>query len=115
MDHLLKTKKELKKFKETVDTNYFYKNELDKCFQYDMAYGNVKDLAKRTASDKFLIDKTLILLKILKMMDIKGGLLLWFTIFFNKKSAGNGVNMHANNECTLDLAEELHKPVIQKF
>ena len=48
-------------------------------------------------------------------MDIKGGLLLWFTIFFNKKSAGNGVNMHANNECTLDLAEELHKPVIRKF
>ena len=35
--------------------------------------------------------------------------------FFDKKSAGNGVNMHANNECPLDLAEELHKPVIRKF
>ena len=35
--------------------------------------------------------------------------------FFYKKSAGNGVNMHANNECPLDLAEELHKPVIRKF
>ena len=23
--------------------------------------------------------------------------------------------MHANNECPLDLAEELHKPVIRKF
>ena len=34
--------------------------------------------------------------------------------FFDKKSAGSGVNMHANNERPLDLAtqklaEELHK------
>ena len=84
MDHLLKTKKELKKFKETGDKNYIYKNELDKCFQYDMAYGNVKDLAKRTASDKVLIDKTLIFQKILNIMDIKRGLLLWFTSFLIK-------------------------------
>ena len=48
-----KNKERIKKFKETGDTNYFYKNELDKCFQHDMAYGIVKDLAKRTASVKF--------------------------------------------------------------
>ena len=35
--------------------------------------------------------------------------------FFDKKSAGNGVNMHANNEHPLDFAEELHKPIIRKF
>ena len=34
---------------------------------------------------------------------------------FDKKSAGSGVNMHANNEHLLDLAEELHKPIIKKF
>ena len=28
------------------------------CFQHDMAYGDFKDLAKRTASDKVLRDKT---------------------------------------------------------
>ena len=51
-----KTKKEFKKFKET-DTNYIYKNELDKaCFQHDMAYGDFKDLARRTVSDKILRD-----------------------------------------------------------
>ena len=27
------------------------------CFQHDMAYGDFKDLKKRTAADKFLIDK----------------------------------------------------------
>ena len=57
-DHLLKKKEErIKKFKETGDTSYIYKNELDKtCFQHDMTYGDFKDLAKRTASDKVLRD-----------------------------------------------------------
>ena len=28
---------------ETVDTNYIYKNEIDKaCFRHDMAYGDLK-------------------------------------------------------------------------
>ena len=40
-------KERIKKFKETGDTNYIYKNELDKaCFQHDMAYGYFKDLAR---------------------------------------------------------------------
>ena len=33
--------------------------------------------------------------------------------FFDKKSVGSGVNMHENNERPLDLAEELHKPIIR--
>ena len=34
------------------------KNELDKvCFQQDMAYGDFKDLKRRTASYKILRDK----------------------------------------------------------
>ena len=37
----------------SLDTNYIYKNELDKaCFQHDVAYGDFKDLERRTASDK---------------------------------------------------------------
>ena len=49
VDHLLQIKKE------AGDTSYIYKNELDKaCFQHDMAYGDFKDLAKRTAADKVL-------------------------------------------------------------
>ena len=34
---------------------------------------------------------------------------------FDKKSAGIGFNMHSNNEYILDLAGELHKPIITKF
>ena len=53
-----KNKERIQKFKETGDTSYIYKNELDKaCFQHDMAYGDFKDLARRTASDKILEDK----------------------------------------------------------
>ena len=53
-----KNKERIKKFKETGDTNYIYKNELDKaCFQHNMAYGDFKDLARRTDSDKVLRDK----------------------------------------------------------
>ena len=61
-----KIKKKKKKFKETGDTRYIYQNQLDKvCFQHDMAYGDFKDLTRRTASDKTLLDKAvLILLKI---------------------------------------------------
>ena len=54
-----KNKERIQKFKETGDTSYIYKNELDKaCFQHDMAYGDFKDFKKRTASDKILRDKT---------------------------------------------------------
>ena len=50
-----KNKERIQKFKETGDTKYIYKNELDKaCFQHDMAYGDFKDLSKRTTSDKVL-------------------------------------------------------------
>ena len=53
-----KNKESIQKFKETGETSYIYKNELDKaCFQHDMAYGDFKDLKKRTASDKVLKDK----------------------------------------------------------
>ena len=50
-----KNKKRVQKFKETGDTNYIYKNELDKaCFQHDIPYGDFKDLVRRTASNKLL-------------------------------------------------------------
>ena len=44
--------------KETEDSIYVYQNELDKsCFQHDKAYGDFKDLSRRTRADKVLRDK----------------------------------------------------------
>ena len=62
-----KNKERIKKFKETGDTNFIYKNELDKgCFQHDMAYGDFKDLKRSTASHKLLRDKAFNIAKNLK-------------------------------------------------
>ena len=53
-----RNKQRIQKFMQTGDTNYIYKNELDKaCFQHDMAYGKYKGLERRTQSDKVLKDK----------------------------------------------------------
>ena len=42
-------------FRETGNLKHLYTNELDKaCFDYDAAYSDSKDLAKRTISDKIL-------------------------------------------------------------
>ena len=58
MDRLLKTKKESKSLKKTGETKYIYRNEIEKaCFQHDMAYGDFKDLPKRTGANKVLREK----------------------------------------------------------
>ena len=72
----IKKKERIQQFKETGDSRYIYKNEKDEaCFQHDMAFGDFKDVARGTASDKILREKHLILLKIRNMMDIKEVLL----------------------------------------
>ena len=54
----IKNKKRIEKLIQTGNTNFVYKNELDKaCFQHDIAYGKSKDLVKITQSDKVLKDK----------------------------------------------------------
>ena len=41
-------KQRIQKFMQTGDTNYIYKNELDKaCFEHDMAYGKYRRLRKK--------------------------------------------------------------------
>ena len=117
-----KNKERIQKFKETGDTNYIYKNELDKaCFQHDMAYGDFKDLARRTASDKVLRDETFNIAKNPKYDGYQRGLASMVYKFFDKKSKGGGVNNKIKqNQHPLDLtahqlAEELHKPIVRNF
>ena len=58
MAHSLKMKNRIRKIKEIGDSRYIYQNELDKaCFQHDIAYGDIKDLNRRTIADKVLRDK----------------------------------------------------------
>ena len=65
---------------ETGDINYIYRNELDKAyFQHDMAYGDFKDLKRRTQSDKILKDKA----------------------SFDKKSKGDGIKNEIKKKSTI--------------
>ena len=81
-----KNKERIKIFKETGDTKYIYRNELDKaCFQHDMAYGDFKDLARRTASDKVLRDKAFNIAKNPKYDGYQRGLASMVYKFFDKK------------------------------
>ena len=109
-----KNKERIQKFKETGDTSYIYKNELDKaCFQHDMAYGKSKDLAKRTQSDKVLRDKAFKIASDLKYDGYQRGLGLMVYKIFDKKSAslnkssGSGIA----NQPSYQLPNEIHKPI----
>ena len=90
-----KNKERIQKFEETGDTSYTYKIEPDKaCFHHDMKYGDFKDIARKTASDKVLRVQHLILLKILNMMGIKEGLPLWFINVLIKSPLRFQINLH---------------------
>ena len=84
------------------------------CFQHNMAYGKTKYLTKRTQSDKVLKDKAFKIASDLKYDGYQRVLASMVYKFFDKKSKGSGI---ANNEIkqNLQLAEELHKPIIRKF
>ena len=106
-----KNKERIEKFMQTGNTDFIYKNELDKaCFQHDMAYGKSKDLIKRTQSDKVLRDKAFKIASDPKYDGYQRRLASMVYKFFDKKSSRSGIT----NE-NYQLANELHKPIIRKF
>ena len=91
-ERFTKNKERIQKFKETGGTNYIYKNEPDKaCFQHDIVYGDFKDLARRTASDKVLRNKAFNIAKNPNYDGYQRGLASVVYKFFDKKSKGSGV------------------------
>ena len=71
-----KNKERIEKFVQTGNTDFIYKNELDKaCFQHDMVYGKSKDLIKTTQLKLRVIQN---------MMVIKEDELQWFISFLIK-------------------------------
>ena len=118
-------KKRTTKFKQTGDTSYIYRNELDKaCFQHDSAYADHKDLLNRTKSDKVLRDKAYDTASNPEYDGYQRGLASMLYKFFDKKSMGSGIKKDTTKSTAepsalarsfLILADELHKPVIKKF
>ena len=96
-----KNKERIQKFKETGDTSYVYKNELDKAsFQHNMAYGDFKDVKRRTASEKTLRDKAFNIAKNPQNDGYLRGLASIVYKIFDKKSTGSGVT---NNKIKQNL------------
>ena len=105
-------KERIKKFKQTFDMRYIYRNELNKaCFQHDSAYADHKDLINRTKSDKVLRDKAYDIASNPEYDGYQRGLASMVYKFFDKKSTGSGIARHSSSI----LADELHKPVIKKI
>ena len=108
-----KHEQRIQKFKETGDTNYVYKNELDKaCFGHDAAYYDSKDLTKRTVEDKILENKAFDIAKDPKYDGYQRELSSMVYKFFDSKVSGSGAKLIPENK---QLANELHKPIIRKF
>ena len=109
-----KSKKRIQKFKETGDAQYIYQNGLDKAsFQQGMAYGDFKDLARRTGSNKILQDKAFNVAENSKYDGYQRGFALMVYTFFDKKISCSSIK----NEYMSDqkLAGKLHKPSFRKF
>ena len=99
MQTITKSKGRIQKFIETGDSRYTYQNDSDKVyFQHDMAYRNLKDFWRRTASDKVLGDKTFNIAKNPKYIGYQRGLASLVYNFLNKNTSSGAVK----NEIMLD-------------
>ena len=102
---LTKNKERIKKFMLSSNTDFIYKNELDKaCFQHDMAYGKSKELVKRTQSGKVLRDKAFKIASDPKYDGYQRVLVSMVYKFSDKTFSGSGIT----NELNYQLANELH-------
>ena len=101
----------IQKFKETGDTNYVFKNELDKaCFLHNAAYSDSKGLTERNIADKNLKNRAFDIAKDPKYDGYQRGLASMVYKFFDSKVSGSGAKPENKQ-----LANELHKPIIRKF
>ena len=78
-----------------------------------MAYGDFKDLKRRTASDEILMDKVFTIAKNTKYDGYQRGLASMVYKFFDKNSAGSGINILL--EFNEQLTKELRKQIIRKL
>ena len=129
-------KERIKEFKRTGDTRLLYRNELDKtCFKHDAAYAKYKDVENRLISDQKLRNCAYDIASNQKYDGYQRGLANMVYKFFDPKVApldkktmsSKGNAKHTAKPSSLErsslertgynniLAEELHKPVIQKF
>ena len=111
-----KNKETVQKLKETSYSRYIYQNELGKaCLKYDMAYGDFKELPRKTSSDKVLRDKAFNIATIPKCDGCQTGLASMIYNFFDKTCSlikGAFCAIKSDIMSNQQLALKLHKPII---
>ena len=115
-----KNKERIQKFEETEDSRYIYQNEADiACFQLDMAYGDFKNLIRRTTSDEILRDKAF---NIAKNPNYDGYKCRFASIvhkLFDKETSGSDIknenisNKELSDECINQLLKKITKRKVQ--
>ena len=114
-----KSKTRIQKFKATGDLIciYIHRNKLDKaCFQYYIAYGDFKNLPRRTTSDKVLRDKAFEIASNAKY-EYKCGLASVVSKIFVIRRLNIQLLTQEQERYLCDnqeLANELHKPITRK-
>ena len=99
-----KQKERIQKFKETGDTNYIYKNELDKaCLAHDAAYSDSKNLIKTTVADKILKNRAFNIAKDPKYDGYQRGLASMVYKFCDSKVTSPDKNLQEVVQSTLIL------------
>ena len=84
-------KERIRTFKQTGDTHYIYRNDLDKaCFEHDCSYADNKDLINRTKADKVLKVKAYNIASNPEYDGYQRGLARMVYKFFDEKSTGSG-------------------------
>ena len=108
--------KRIDMFMKDVRLSHILKNRLDAaCFQHDSAYAKYKDRLNRNQSDIALKNKSLKIATDPRFNGYQRGLAYMVYKFFNERTKGSGINNKENLLVNLQLAEELHKPIIKIF
>ena len=114
-----KNKEKILKFMLTGNTNYIYKTDLDKAyFQHDMAYGENKDLTKRTQLEKVLRDKAFKIASNPKYDAYQSGLTSMVYEIFDKNpkvSAVRSSDLQIFKLSNQKLSDKLHKSITRTF
>ena len=85
------------------------------CFEHEMTETDFQDLTTRTASDEVLLDKAFEIASNSEYDKYQRELASLVCKFFDKKSSSGKTRHVAGLKPNQELADELHKQIIEKF
>ena len=113
-----KSKDRILEFKEIGDSRYIYRNQVDKtCSQDDVAYGDFKDLKRRTFADKLLCNKAFNINKDPKYDGYQRGLAsMAYNVLIRNTFNGEGItNENISNEGLAEANQLLESLITEKY